>query len=182
MHITGNELAMVSAGVAAIAVAASVWNNKSTNANALAIAREERTSQQQNELTALKRTVYAKCIATAHKLVLAQVDLGVIRQERGQAKSPEDRRLLEEQWRAADRAVDSTVVEAGNAEAELLLIAPESIWRAVTAVYRDMGKTEVDVDATADALLKLRYLMRDDLNSSSPPAPSAPPQPEEPAS
>jgi ABC-type protease/lipase transport system fused ATPase/permease subunit len=74
VSITGNELAMVSAGVAAVAVVASVVNNRSTNksslrateasnASALRIAQEERASKRQDELEALKRAVYARYLA-----------------------------------------------------------------------------------------------------------------------
>jgi hypothetical protein len=67
VHITGNELAIVSAGVAAVAVVASVVNNRSTNKNALDIAREERASRRKDELEALKRATYAKQLAIVQR-------------------------------------------------------------------------------------------------------------------
>ena len=69
MRITGDELAMVSAGVAAVAVVAGVRNNKSTsnssgqatedsNETALQIARDEREAKRKDELIAYKRPIH----------------------------------------------------------------------------------------------------------------------------
>ncbi len=63
MVLTGQELTAASSAVAALAIVGGYLGVRSANRNAVKIAREQRSSQRQVELEALKRVTYARCVA-----------------------------------------------------------------------------------------------------------------------
>jgi len=71
MQLTDHELAAASSFVAALAIAGGYLGVRSANRSALAIAREERSTRSEDELNALRRVSYIRCLATL--TALAQI-------------------------------------------------------------------------------------------------------------
>lgn len=74
MHITGQELAAASSGVAALAIVGGYLGVRSANRNALKLAREERSAKQNNELVALKRMIYLKLLNALDALAVTNME------------------------------------------------------------------------------------------------------------
>jgi hypothetical protein len=168
VHLTGHEVTLIpglaASAVAIVAIGFSYFQNKATNrnslqatkesnANALAIAREERASKREDELNALKRTVYGQCIGAFN--VVAKEFAGMAGKV-GPSRDPAG---------AAEAAV-----AAENAIAELSLIAPEQVIsgaRAVRSVLdvdlEQEGWHEVFLRNYPSVLTALEEAMRKDL-------------------
>jgi hypothetical protein len=66
--LTGNELTIASSAVAALAIVGGYLGVRSANRNAVKIAREERSSRRGDELNALKRVTYVRCVSALLEL------------------------------------------------------------------------------------------------------------------
>ena len=74
VNLTEQELAAASSAVAALAIVGGYLGVRSANRNAVEIAREERSSRRHDELDALKRITYARCVAALLALDTASLD------------------------------------------------------------------------------------------------------------
>jgi hypothetical protein len=69
--LTGHELTAASSAVAALAIVGGYLGVSSANRNAVKIARAERSSRRRDELDALKRVTYARCVSALLELNVA---------------------------------------------------------------------------------------------------------------
>ena len=74
MHITGSELNAASTTVAALAIIGGYFGIKTSNQNALKLAREERSERRRDELEALLRVTFAKTLASLAALAKANME------------------------------------------------------------------------------------------------------------
>ena len=110
MNLTGHELTAASSAVAAVAIDGGYLGVRSANRNAVKIAREERSSRRRDELDALKRVTYARCMAA-----LLELDVASIEAAASQAREAEIR-----------QRIDALKV-AHHAVVEVELIAPDRL-------------------------------------------------------
>lgn len=164
MHLTGDELAAASIAVAALAIAGGYLGVRSANHNALKIAKEERSAQRQDELEALKRTVYVKCLAALLTLSGASMEASGYQ---GDTLSAMQARV------AATKKRLSASYAANNAISELTLIAPLRLRELTTEAFQAASKsTKQDQMAYVRAGAKLSASMRDDLTGTDMPSPA----------
>jgi hypothetical protein len=174
VHITGNELAMVSAGVAAVAVVASVANNRSTNKNslkatkesnenALRIAREERVTRLGSQIFETRRTLYGRYLAALSNTVDVRW---------GGTPWPHDRTPSAEQREALKTTARARYGEALLIYEELAITAPAEVAKAADETLVAAGRVEVsDPDSHlkySSQVENLRDLMRKDLGKYQP--------------
>jgi hypothetical protein len=73
VRLTGHELELIPSVVAAIAIVGGYLGVSAANRTTLNVAEQERSSKREDELKALKRTVYVKVISALNALVAARV-------------------------------------------------------------------------------------------------------------
>ena len=162
MHLTDHELTAASSAVAALAIIGGYLGVRSANRNALAIAREERSTRRKDELDALKRATYAKFLA-------ALTALATLSMERDGANSnakasPAYRTSVLRQWLAA--------MHAGMAAlAEVELIAPDIVRElAQRAFAASRASTQTDATSFIRTVGVVGVAMRYDLRGTEMPS------------
>ena len=165
MLLTEHELDIFPSVVAVVAIGGTLLGvrltNKSTlksveqaNQAALEIARVERSSKREDELLALKRTIYAKFVA----------DLSLLTRGSIVVSSTENRSSVERS--AAIRQRMDASVAAANSLANVYLIAPAYINTLAAEAYKAaLNSTSKDTISYIREGAKLRATMRDDLAS-----------------
>ena len=78
VNLTEHELTAASSAVAALAIVGGYLGVRSANRNAVKIAREERSSRRHDELDALKRVAYARCVAALLALNTASTEASAL--------------------------------------------------------------------------------------------------------
>ena len=158
MNLTEHELTAASSAVAALAIVGGYLGVRSANRNAVKIAREERSSRRHDELDALKRVTYARCVAALLAVNTASIEASAL-----QAREAESRQLID----AAKAAHDAVV--------EVELIAPDRLRDlAIEAMGSASQHTKEDTPEFAQRpikLIKLRVAMRYDLRGADIPSP-----------
>jgi hypothetical protein len=115
MHLTDHEVTIATTALSStVAVAAVIWGYRgvrSANRNALEIAREQRSSQREDELRAIKRMMYAKALADLASLIPLSLEQRAFLNEK---VIPRDRaKLAAKQWGdAVQRAILSGAAAA----------------------------------------------------------------------
>jgi hypothetical protein len=133
MFLTDHELTAASSTVAALAIIGGYLGVRSANQNALRIAREERSSQKRNDLTNLKLSVYAKCLANLNSAASASLHSG----------NP----AINQVWQQRGVSAVDAMVAATNSVIELSLVAPIQVSNIafdalVAAVHSEPGDAE----------------------------------------
>jgi hypothetical protein len=152
MHLTVNELTLVSSAVTAIAIAGGYLGVRSANNTAVAIARDERASRRRSELDSQKRIAYSSFLVALSQLADDQIQLDI-----ATSKKQTERDAL---W---SRAANSARI-ANDSLANLCLVAPESI-RALanTAFSSALKASDRDITTLAEEGEELAGAMHDDL-------------------
>jgi hypothetical protein len=164
VHLTGDELTAASSAVAAVAIVGGYLGVRSANRNALKIAREERSSRRKEELDALKRTIYAQCLAALTALAAVSIEVSVSQGRTSPA--------VQQARIAALRQGLNAIQVAHNAVAELELIAPDLLRELADEALTGANKcTQQDGSAFARGIAKLRVAMHYDLQGISIPSP-----------
>ena len=149
MHLTDHELTAASSAVAALAIIGGYLGVRSANLNALKIAREERSSRREDELDALKRAIYAKCLSELNALATASLEVEVLRSTPSHAK-------------AVRRYIDA-MQAAHTASSELEMVAPVLVRRLTTEAFaRAVNNTQANKSAFVLSITKLGLAMRYD--------------------
>ena len=150
--LTGHELTAASLAVAALAIVGGYLGVSSANRNAVKIAREERSSRRGDELVALKRVTYARCMSALLELNVAY--------ELEPSSLGESGRLID-----ASQAAHAAVVD-------MELIAPD---RLRDLAFETMGSaspaTKEDTPGFVRLAIKLRKAMASDLRGADIPSP-----------
>jgi hypothetical protein len=115
--LTGHELTVIPSAVAMLAIIGGYIGVRSANRNALAIAREERSSRRRDEFDALKRATYARFLTA-----LASVASAALEQEATMA----DPQLRGERIAVITKKREA-LAEARNIAAELDLLATDAL-------------------------------------------------------
>jgi hypothetical protein len=152
MHLTADELALVSSAVAVVAIVGGYLGVRSANNTAVAIARDERAARRKSELDSEKRITYSSFLAALSQLADDQIQLDIAtRQKRAER---------DELWL---RAANSARI-ANDSLANLYLVAPESI-RALanTAFSHALKASDTDITTLAEEGEELAGTMRNDL-------------------
>jgi hypothetical protein len=165
--LTSNELTAGSTAVALLAIAGGYLGVRSANRNALDIAREERSSKQQDELDALKRSVYVRCIANIMHLSASKISIdrriGELALSKGAitqlmtGRPPADAELSQMMQRQLD-----ILVACSTSISEVQLIAPPAIWRIAKELLAAASDTKNDQNFAA-LRATLELYMRMDL-------------------
>jgi hypothetical protein len=152
MHLTVNELALVSSAVTAVAIAGGYLGVRSANNTAVAIARDERAARRRSELDSQKRIAYSSFLVTLSQLADDQIQLDIATR-----KKQTERDAL---W---SRAANSARIANDNL-ANLCLVAPEPI-RALanTAFSNALRASERDITTLAEEGEELAGAMHNDL-------------------
>lgn len=129
-EITSHELTAASSAVAGLAIIGGYLGVRSADQNALKIAREERSRKPQDELSALRRAAYVKCLANLSDLMR---DTHLLRA----AKSASG----ENRFAALVRYTEALTL-ALNANAEAELLAPKSLYELVSQAYAHRGEVQ----------------------------------------
>jgi hypothetical protein len=163
MVLTGHELDIFPSVVAIVAIAGTLVSarltNKSTlkavelaNENALKIAEAERSSRREDELLALKRTMYAKLLSALTALVKESMLVSIV-----------ETLPLAQRVPFMVQRINSSLV-AADSVANVSLIAPTYINSLATEAYQAAVKaTNNDLALYIREATKLRATMRDDL-------------------
>jgi hypothetical protein len=117
VNLTDHELTAASSVVAALAIIGGYLGVRSANRNAVKIAREERSSRRKDELDALKRTTYAKCLAALMALATANAEQSAL------LADPNTSAAFK---LAATRKRIDAMQTAHDCNAELTLISPDN--------------------------------------------------------
>jgi hypothetical protein len=154
MHLTSNELTLVSSSVTAVAIAGGYLGVKSANNTAVAIARNERAARRRSELDSQKRIAYSSFLAALSQLADDQIKLDIAARQKQTEK--------DDLWL---RAANSARIANDNL-ANLSLVAPESI-RALanTAFNHALKATDSDITTLAEEGEELAGMMRNDLEA-----------------
>jgi hypothetical protein len=156
VNLTEHELTAASSAVAALAIVGGYLGVRSANRNAVKIAREERSSQRHDELDALKRAAYARCVAA----LLALNTASIIETSAPDAGVAEIR-----------QKIDAAMV-AHEAVVGVELIAPDRLFDLASLALASAPTTTTNEDAAfARGLIKLRIAMRYDLQGADIPSP-----------
>jgi hypothetical protein len=152
MHLTANELTLVSSAVAVVAIVAGYLGVRSANNTAVAIARDERAARRRSELDSQKRVAYSSFLVALSQLADDQIQLDIATRRKQTEK--------DELWL---RAANSARIANDNL-ANLFLVAPESI-RALanTAFNHALKASENDITTLAEEGEELAGTMRNDL-------------------
>jgi len=152
MHLTVNELALVSSAVTAVAIVGGYLGVRSANNTAVAIARDERAARRRSELDGQKRIAYSSFLVALSQLADDQIQLDIATR-----KKQMERDAL---W---SRAANSARI-ANDGLANLCLVAPESI-RALanTAFGSALKASDRDITTLAEEGEELAGAMHDDL-------------------
>ena len=154
MHLTANELALVSSAVAVVAIVGGYFGVRSANNTAVAIARDERAARRRSELDSQKRMAYSSFLTALSQLADDQVQLDIAARQK--------RTERDELWL---RAANSARI-ANDSLANLFLVAPESIRVLANAAFGHALKaSEGDITTLAEEGEELAGMMRDDLES-----------------
>src|ERR1700691_95598 len=160
MHLTDHELTAASSVVAALAIVGGYLGVRSANRNALTIAREERSTRYRDEMNALKRTLYARCLINLDAAHLALI---------GKSQATDRQALVD-----AMRSLVDELLAATRIVVELDLITPAPVVHLATEAMRELkdayGSDEPDFDNTL-GVAKLQFAMRYDLSGISIPDP-----------
>jgi hypothetical protein len=163
VQLTEHELSVIPSVVAIVAIAGTLvgvrLNNKSTlkavalaNENALKIAEAERSSKREDELLALKRTMYAKLLSDLFVLVKESMLVSVVETLPPAQRIP----FTVQRMNASLTAADSL--------ANVSLIAPTYVNSFASEAYQAAVKaTNTDVALYIREAVKLRATMRADL-------------------
>jgi type II secretory pathway pseudopilin PulG len=163
MVLTEHELSIIPSVVAIVAIAGTLVSarltNRSTlkavqlaNQNALKIAEAERSSRREDELLALKRTMYAKLLADLSALVKASMLLSAV----------ETLPLAQRMQLTIQRM--NTSMTAADSLANVSLVAPVYVNSMATEVYTvALNVTVKDVASFIREGAKLRATMQADL-------------------
>ena len=153
MHLTGNELAVASSAVTALAIVGGYLGVRSANQNALKISREERSSRDEREFNTLKRTLYAKTLSELLALGTAQIEAGVV--EKGKSVPSEAVRRRTELVSSATACVSELGLISGN---DMLV---DLAGEALLAANQSSNKEQQEVFGRT--ISKLEFVMRCDL-------------------
>lgn len=158
MHITGTELNAASTAVAGLAIIGGYFGIKTSNQNALKLAKEERSEKRKDELEALLRVTYAKTLASLAALATANI-------ERADLMTMSDASADDLIAATRKRAEAFRVAYEYTAELELLAskgsILGSEAFKALTAAANCTSDHKQDyIDATS----QLRVSMRVRLN------------------
>jgi hypothetical protein len=155
VNLTGHELTAASSAVAALAIVGGYLGVRSANRNAVKIAREERSSRRHDELDALKRIAYARCVAALFALNTASID-----ERSHHAGLAEIRQRIDAALAAHDAVVG------------IEQIAPDRLFDlACEAMESASGPTDEDATAFVRRTFKLRKAMSYDLRGVDIPSP-----------
>ena len=154
--LTGHELTAIPSAVAMLAIVGGYIGVRTANNNALSIAREERSSRRQGELTALRRTTYARLLAALTSLASAALEQEAI---------VANAQIHGEQRIGVIMKKKEALTEARNIVAELKLLAAEALRDLAnntleTARLCSRENEAVFIEETA----KLRAAMRRELD------------------
>jgi hypothetical protein len=127
VYITDHELTVASSAVAALAIVGAYLGVRSANRNAVRIAREERSSERQTELYALKRETYAKYYGAILNYVAAK-------KEANEDEGNEEKRLEH----------NEAVVALGELDAQVQILAGEELLRAAGAMGTGLLQANTD--------------------------------------
>ena len=117
MHLTANELTLVSSAVAVVAIVGGYLGVRSANNTAVAIARDERAARRRSELDSQKRKAYSSFLAALSQLADDQIQLDIATRQKRTGK--------DELWL---RASNSARI-ANDSLANLFLVAPNQYGR-----------------------------------------------------
>lgn len=152
MHLTTNELALVSSAVAVVAIVGGYFGIRSANNTAVAIARDERAARRRSELDSQKRIAYSSFLAALSLLADDQIQLDIATKQK--------RTERDELWL---RAANSARI-ANDTLADLYLVAPESIRTLANAAFSHAIKaSDSDITTLAEEGEELAGMMRNDL-------------------
>ncbi len=163
MILTERELSIFPSLVAIVAIAGTLVSarltNKSTlkavemaNENALKIAEAERSSRREDELLALKRTMYAKLLSDLSALVKASMLVSAVETLPLAQRTPFTIQRM------------NTSLAAADSLANVSLIAPAYVNGMATEVFTvALNATTKNVASYIREAAKLRATMRDDL-------------------
>jgi hypothetical protein len=164
VQLTEHELTAASSAVAALAIIGGYLGVRSANRNAVHIAREERSSRRGDELTALKRVVYARCMAAINELSAAAVEEAKLRNKMRSVDIPADG--LKDGYESVRKAKQNSAITATNIIAELDLLAPVALQRLTHGAFQaafDHGRA--DESGALVIVGDLLSAMRDDIDS-----------------
>ena len=165
VHLTGNELTAASSAVAAVAIAGGYLGVRSANRNALKIAREERSSRRKDELDALKRTIYVRCLTALDALPMASAQVSA-----SQATSDPANQA---RMAAQRQSLDEALAVLYNVTVDIQLIAPDPVRVLAVEAMTAAAKSAMYTDsAYTRGVLKLRTAMRYDLQGIDIPSPA----------
>lgn len=152
MHLTADELTLVSSAVAVVAIVGGYLGVRSANNTAVAIARDERAARRRSELDSQKRIAYSSFLAALSQLADDQIQFDIATRQKRTEK--------DELWL---RAADSARI-ANDSLANLCLVAPESI-RALanTAFSHALKASDSDITTLAEEGEELAGVMHNDL-------------------
>ena len=154
MHLTANELALVSSAVAVVAIVGGYFGVRAANSTAVAIARDERAARRRSELDNQKRIAYSSFLAALSLLADDQIQLDIATRQKGTER--------DELWL---RAANSARI-ANDSLANLCLVAPESIRTLANAAFSHALKaSDSDITTLAEEGEELAGMMRNDLES-----------------
>ncbi len=160
MHLTSNEVtgssAILSSAVAVVAIIAGYLGVRSANRNALAISREERSTRQQEELVALKRTTYVNFMSELNQLVSATITYD-------NCTKPGSQTSQEERDAAKDAQYECSV-KAGKAVDELRLVSPSLYSQANEALLKTMDTKTGEAGKLGSVYSKLLDSMARDIH------------------
>lgn len=168
MQLTGDELTASSSVVAALAIVGGYLGVRSANQNALKIAKEERSSRRSDELGALRRAIYARCIAALNAELAAYIALSEIRERAAELSKPDEN--LSAERNDAIIAGRQALVVARNCIAELELVAPATVSHLGQEVLAVASDDQLR-DQFTHRMIALQRAMRHDLDREGPLAP-----------
>jgi hypothetical protein len=152
MHLTANELTLVSSAVTVVAILGGYLGVRSANRTAITIARDERAARRRSELDSQKRVFYSSFLTALSQLADDQIQLEIATQKKQAGR--------EELW---SRAANSARL-ANDSLANLTLVAPKSVRILANTAFSDALKaTDNDIAILAEEGEELASLMRDDL-------------------
>lgn len=165
VNLTGQEVTAASSAVAALAIVGGYLGVRSANRTAVEIARAERSSRRHDELDALKRVAYARCVAALFALNTAYQAPST--EEPSPASETEIRRLID----AAQARLDAGLA-AHDAIVGVEQIAPDHLFGLACEALASASKPTTEGEPTfAWRVIKLRTAMHYDLRGAAIPSP-----------
>jgi hypothetical protein len=154
MHLTINELTLVSSAVTAVAIAGGYLGVRSANNTAVAIARDERAARRRSELDSQKRIAYSSFLTALSQLADDQIQLDIATRQKQTER--------DELW---SRAANSARI-ANDSLANLCLVAPEPIRVLANAAFSNALKaSDCDIKTLAEEGEELAGTMHNDLEA-----------------